>query len=298
MNKADIISQVKTLGLSDGTYVVFGSCPMAAAGIREAGDIDLYVTPKVLEEFKQKGWKKVVKGPGDEPYMDGVFEAHGSWDFSHCHYNPTFQHLLKNSELIDGVRFASLEEVRRWKAGSEGEKHANDARLIEKYLKEKGQVAAKDPEEVAAVWKVYVDTGIDWQELVKGVTPKATGCGLVYELSNPIDRPDESFAIADMREIAYAEPHYHTNDETEIYIAMTGSGTVVVGGRETHIEPGSVCIIYPETAHFTIPEKDLVLAVINTPSFSANNVVTLDEGESKAAVGYNAKQLDILVAKA
>lgn len=292
MHKTEIISQVKTLDLADDTYVVFGSCPMAAAGIRNAGDVDLYVTPEVLETLKQKGWKKFVKTPGDEPYTNGMFEAHDNWNFSH--YSPTFQHLLKNSEVIDGVRFASLEEVRRWKAGSEGEKHENDVRLIEAYLKDKRQSAAKDPNEVASAWKEYLNTVTDWRKLVKDVAPKATGCGSVYELPNPIDRPGEGFAIADMREIAYAEPHYHTNDETEIYIVLSGSGTVVVGSKESHVQSGSVCIIYPETAHFTVPEKDLVLAVINTPPFRVENVVTLNENESKPEVGFSAEQFTTL----
>jgi hypothetical protein len=58
-------------------------------------------------------------------------------------------------------------------------------------------------------WTQYLKTAPGWQELVKGITPKATDCGPVYELPSPIDRPNEGFAISDMRDISVAGPHYH-----------------------------------------------------------------------------------------
>ena len=58
------------------------------------------------------------------------------------------------------------------------------------------------------------------------IHPKPTGCGPVYELKNPIERPNESFAIADMREIQVAEPHYHP--ETEIYFVLEGRGRMFI----------------------------------------------------------------------
>ena len=61
MNKNDVISKMKSLSLPEGSYVVFGSGPMAALGIREVNDIDLYVSTEVLEELKQKGWKQIHK---------------------------------------------------------------------------------------------------------------------------------------------------------------------------------------------------------------------------------------------
>lgn len=68
MNYKQIIAKVQALDLSSGSYVVFGSCPLAAVCIRDANDIDLYVTPAVLQTFKERGWQQIHKGPGDEPY--------------------------------------------------------------------------------------------------------------------------------------------------------------------------------------------------------------------------------------
>jgi hypothetical protein len=137
MTKTEIVTKVKNLALPEGSYVVFGSCPLAAAGIREAGDIDLYVTAAVLAELKAQGWTQIHKAPGDEPYTQAEYEAHANWNFSP--YAPTLEHLQKTATLIDGVPFASLEEVRKWKFASGGAKHLADVALIDQYLSSKEQ---------------------------------------------------------------------------------------------------------------------------------------------------------------
>ena len=59
---------------------------------------------------------------------------HNNWDFSH--YSPTLEQLLETATVIDGVPFASLEEVRKWKAGGERPKDVADLALIDAYLAE------------------------------------------------------------------------------------------------------------------------------------------------------------------
>lgn len=132
MTSDEIVAKVQRLGLPEGKYIVYGSGPLAAAGIREAGDVDLYVTTDLLENLKSQGWKKITKGPGDEPYTYDVFEAHDNWDFSP--YAPKLSALLKTATQVDGVPFASLEEVRKWKVASGGPKHLADVKLIDLYF--------------------------------------------------------------------------------------------------------------------------------------------------------------------
>lgn len=148
--------------------------------------------------------------------------------------------------------------------------------------------------EVLEAWTPYIEAIGDWQALVAGVEPKPTGCGPIYELPNPIDRPNESFAIADMTAVKVAEPHYHTNGETEIYIVLMGLGKIIIGGQESELKPGTVAVTPPETAHFTIPYENLVLAVINTPPFEAANAVTLTGSDSN--VGFDYEQFSRLTA--
>lgn len=82
MTKQEIIAKVKELNLAKDSYVVFGSCALAIAGIREAKDIDLFVTPEVLVQLRQTGWQELVKAPNDKPLVYECFEAHDNWDFS------------------------------------------------------------------------------------------------------------------------------------------------------------------------------------------------------------------------
>lgn len=132
MNKDDIVLKVKSLGLPDGSYVVFGSCPMAAVGIRDSGDVDMMVTKEILNELAYKGWKQVIKGPNDTPLQYGVFDVHDNWNFSQ--YKPTLDELLADAMVIDGVPFASLEHVRKWKAASGRQKDLVDIKLIDDYI--------------------------------------------------------------------------------------------------------------------------------------------------------------------
>lgn len=133
MTKGEIVSKVKSLGWPTGSYVVFGSGPLAAAGIRQAADIDFLVSSDLFEQLKKVGWQELVKdNPADNPLVKDVFEAHANWDFSE--YSPTLEHLLATATIIDGVPFASLEEVKKWKTADPRPKDLVDIKLIDQYL--------------------------------------------------------------------------------------------------------------------------------------------------------------------
>ena len=140
-------------------------------------------------------------------------------------------------------------------------------------------------------WRRYLYS-IDnqWQPLIQGVTPKPTGCGPVYEVPNPIPRPGESFAIADMREGGITDAHYH-HKMTEVYMVLEGSGTVVVGGEELPVRQNATVVIPPDHAHFTV-SRGLVLATINTPPFEANDYLVLND--SNGAVRFDEAQYERL----
>ncbi len=148
--------------------------------------------------------------------------------------------------------------------------------------------------EVVDAWQIYVGSIEDWQTVVDGLTAKDTQCGPVYDvIPNPSgvgDRPNEGFAIADMRGVKVAEPHYHTNGETEIYIVINGLGKTIVRDQAFELEPGNVAVLPPETAHYTLPQENLVLGVVNTPPFDPVNVVNLTE--SNSAVGFDKAKFD------
>ncbi len=132
MTSKDIISKVNYANFPEGAYVVFGSCPMALAGIRESSDIDMLVSAELFEKLEKSGWSELVKGPDDKPLVFQDFEAHSSWNFSS--YRPTLEQLLSTATVVDGVPFASLQEVRKWKAASARPKDLVDIKLIDEYL--------------------------------------------------------------------------------------------------------------------------------------------------------------------
>ena len=125
MTKDEIISKVKALNLPENSYVVFGSCPMAVLGLREAKDIDLVVSPQVFGFLKAAGWEVVKKGGKDNRLAWDVYEAHGEWNY--------LQTLLSSATMVDGVPFASLAELRKWKQGRGREKDLADIKLIDEY---------------------------------------------------------------------------------------------------------------------------------------------------------------------
>lgn len=136
-----IVAKVQELNLPARSYIVFGSCPLAAAGIREAGDIDLLVSSAVYEKLRAEGWQQVNKGPNDTPLTHDAFEAHEHWNFST--YNPTLEELLTRATEVNGVLFASLEDVRKWKAASGREKDIADIKRIDEYIAKKNRLDAR-----------------------------------------------------------------------------------------------------------------------------------------------------------
>jgi mannose-6-phosphate isomerase-like protein (cupin superfamily) len=147
-------------------------------------------------------------------------------------------------------------------------------------------------DEIVEAWKKYTNDLVDWQSVASEVEPKQTQCGPVYEPPSPLPERTETFAISDMRDVKVAYPHYHKNGETEIYFVIQGSGLTVVGGEEVHIKKGSIVVTPPNTTHFTIPEKDLVMVVINSPSFNAANIV--EPSESDPTVKFDTTQYEKL----
>lgn len=133
MTARQILGAIMNLNWPLGSYVVYGSAPMAMVGLREAGDIDFFVSKELFEVLQKDGWKQITKSPTDKPLTSGDFEAHDNWNFSH--YKPTLEHLIATADIIEGIPFANIHEVRKWKAGSGRPKDHTDIVLIDAYLK-------------------------------------------------------------------------------------------------------------------------------------------------------------------
>ena len=151
-----------------------------------------------------------------------------------------------------------------------------------------------DFNKIISSWQDFLKNN-GWQELIIGIAPKNSGCGLIYELPNFLNRPNEDFAIADMRNIKFAEPHYHPTGETEIYFVLSGTALIYVGGKENKVKAGDVIIIEPNNAHFTIPDKDFVIAAVNTPPFRPENYICLTE--TNHSVGFDLEKFNQIISQ-
>ena len=143
---------------------------------------------------------------------------------------------------------------------------------------------------ILLAWQLFFNVN-HWQDLIHNKVSKNSGCGLVYELGNPLDRENEDCAIVDMRNILYSEPHYHP--QTEIYYILQGHGILVMGRVENRIKIGDAFIIPPNIAHFIAHAHDLVIGVINTPPFNASTYTPLQE--SNHLVNFCYEQFNELI---
>lgn len=131
MDKDELIKKAKDLKLPKGKYVVFGGAPLCVRGIRKSHDLDVLVAPEVFEEFyKKDGWKKKFAESGSEAFVKDNVEIFKDW------FGMDTKKIIDDAEIVNGVTFASLEDVLLWKRRDNREKDLEDIELIEKYLAE------------------------------------------------------------------------------------------------------------------------------------------------------------------
>ncbi|WNV85034.1 hypothetical protein [Umezawaea sp. Da 62-37] len=129
----DIFEQVKALELPERQYVVFGAGPLAAHGIRDTADVDLFVTTALYEELKASGWAEMGTRSSGLHLSSGIFETDETWVYGD--YSPTVEELVEAADIIDDVPFAPLTEVLKWKRALGRPKDVQDVALIEQHLR-------------------------------------------------------------------------------------------------------------------------------------------------------------------
>ncbi len=131
----NIIERIKELNFPTGQYVIIGSGPLEAMGIRSAHDIDIAVTPELFETLRASGeWE-------EEERYGKIFLKRGSLDInpelSWSDYPTTTKEAIASALVIDGVSFMNLEELKKFKTALGREKDKADIALIESYQRDK-----------------------------------------------------------------------------------------------------------------------------------------------------------------
>ena len=129
MEKEEIVNKLKALRLDVDGVVVYGSGAMVLRGVKEkASDIDLIARGEVWEECKKMGkLAECESGVGERIIVDEKIEI-----FNLCPWEKVGD-LFKGSDLIEGIRVTSLENVKRYKKERMWEKDKKDLKLIEDF---------------------------------------------------------------------------------------------------------------------------------------------------------------------
>ena len=131
----NIFKKLKQLNLPLGEYVLVGSGPLAARGIREASDLDIAVTRKLLEELiASKKFRKIKKYGRlflEAENLDIITQL--DWD----DYPTKVEEAIKTADIINGFPFLNISETIKFKKALGRKKDFKDIKLLEDYYKNK-----------------------------------------------------------------------------------------------------------------------------------------------------------------
>ncbi|MDB5260654.1 MAG: hypothetical protein JWN37_885 [Candidatus Nomurabacteria bacterium] len=135
MKYTDIFTLIKSLNFPPDKYVVIGGAAMAGRKIKETTDIDILVSQDLLEELKKKPeWhyhpRIIPTEPSGLVNNEGTVELYPTIGGT----NKGFEEVRKDSEMIQGIPFATLSHVVEIKKIYSRNKDLKDIEIIKKYL--------------------------------------------------------------------------------------------------------------------------------------------------------------------
>lgn len=133
MDAEEILYRITALGPPTDSFIVTGGAPLAMAGLRNASDIDLFVSPELYKQLATIGWQPVQKPDSDRiGLVYDVFEAHQHWEFDG--YMAVFKEQQKLAAHIDGIPFMTLSQTKLWKSAFGRPKDFADIQLIDSVI--------------------------------------------------------------------------------------------------------------------------------------------------------------------
>lgn len=144
LTRHPLIEKLLSLDLPLGEYVVSGSGPLLAHGLREdLGDLDLVARGKAWE--RARGYAEPVPAPSGCGRMvslfGGTLEVFDRW----LPGAPEPDELIAEAEWVDGIPFCALGLVLLWKEKLDRPKDRADAELIREFLSATGQKRKPGP---------------------------------------------------------------------------------------------------------------------------------------------------------
>lgn len=136
-NAERITSVINELHLPVEEFVVFGGACLALRNIREARDVELFVTKNVIGSLVSgNSWESVFFA-GRNHHLLGEVEGvevqlFDSWD--NDIWQPDIERYLMNPDYVAGIPCIPLVDVREWKLKTARPKDLRDVALIDEYL--------------------------------------------------------------------------------------------------------------------------------------------------------------------
>lgn len=136
MNKEfkQLLEELKKMNLPDSQYAIFGSGPMAVRGIKATDDLDVVVLDGLYQEIRKKYQEKEKQG--NKKVFNYLEPKQGIEIIS---TNESLfgepEEVIARAELIDGLRFVTLDDLIVWKKKVARPKDFQHIKMIKDYLK-------------------------------------------------------------------------------------------------------------------------------------------------------------------
>ena len=131
-----LIQKLLSLNLPSEDYAVFGSGPMFAHGIKDLShDVDIIARGKAWEKALTLGQQQISKIDSIlfVDFFGGEVSAFNSWAPGVW----SIDDLINSADIIDGIRFVTLENVYKWKKLRNSEKDKEHLELLEDYFRQR-----------------------------------------------------------------------------------------------------------------------------------------------------------------
>lgn len=135
-NAEEIIAAVKILDFPKNEFAVFGGACLALHGIREANDLELFVSEAVkVIQARKAGW--VPRSYSGRNYhwvgLVGTLEVQIFSEWDNEGWQPSIKQYLNEPEVVRGVPCMPLDQLMEWKAQTARPKDLRDIELVARW---------------------------------------------------------------------------------------------------------------------------------------------------------------------
>ncbi len=133
----ELLAELETLKLPRDKYVIVGSGPLGARGIRESQDLDILVDDDLWENLSNK-YGILNKNGNIVIEISDTIEALGRKTFpNQSPNNPTVEEQIRGAEIIDDYPFQSIKHFKFFKEIGRRQKDLDDVILLQNWIDSK-----------------------------------------------------------------------------------------------------------------------------------------------------------------